>query len=75
MLREVDRQRAAHAVAEEASHVAAHGTAKRDVVREVRAEHFDEDLQNEPRFTTPVVRWLEALFAFGARKTVAKAIQ
>jgi fructuronate reductase len=36
---------------------------------------FDEDLQNEPRFTTPVVRWLEALFAFGARKTVAKAIQ
>ena len=36
---------------------------------------FDEDLQNEPRFTTPVVRWLEALFAFGAAKTVAKAIR
>jgi fructuronate reductase len=36
---------------------------------------FDEDLQNEPRFTAPVMRWLDALFAFGARKTVAKAIQ
>jgi fructuronate reductase len=34
---------------------------------------FDEDLQNEPRFTGPVVRWLESLFAFGAAKTVAKA--
>jgi fructuronate reductase len=36
---------------------------------------FDEDLQNEPRFTTPVTRWLETLFVFGARKSVAKAIQ
>ena len=36
---------------------------------------FDEDLQNEPRFTTPVVRWLESLFASGARTTVAKAVQ
>ena len=42
MLREVHRQRAAHAVAEEASHVAAHGTAKYEIAREVRAEHFDE---------------------------------
>jgi fructuronate reductase len=36
---------------------------------------FDEDLQNEPRFATPVMRWLEALFAFGALKTVANAIR
>ena len=36
---------------------------------------FDEDLQNEPRFTAPVVRWLESLFASGARKSVAKAVQ
>jgi len=35
---------------------------------------FDEDLQNEPRFIAPVVRWLETLFSFGAAKTVAKAI-
>ena len=35
---------------------------------------FDEDLQNEPRFTEPVTRWLETLFALGAAKTVAKAI-
>ena len=35
---------------------------------------FDEDLQNEPRFTEPVTRWLETLFALGAVKTVAKAI-
>jgi len=35
---------------------------------------FDEDLQNEPRFTEPVTRWLETLFAVGAAKTVAKAV-
>jgi len=35
---------------------------------------FDEDLHNEPRFTTPVVRWLKALFASGASSTVAKAL-
>ena len=35
---------------------------------------FDEDLHNEPRFTTPVVRWLNALFAIGAAKTVSSAI-
>ena len=35
---------------------------------------FAEDLQNEPRFTEPVTRWLETLFALGAAKTVAKAV-
>ena len=35
---------------------------------------FDEDLANEPRFTGQVVRWLEALFAAGAAKTVAKTV-
>jgi len=35
---------------------------------------FDEDLQNEPRFTQPVTRWVETLFAFGAARTVAKAV-
>ena len=35
---------------------------------------FDEDLQNEPRFTEPVTRWLETLFAYGAAKSVAKAV-
>ena len=35
---------------------------------------FDEDLHNEPRFTTPVTRWLEQLFAEGAAKTVANAV-
>ena len=34
---------------------------------------FDEDLHNEPRFTTPVIRWLTELFASGAAKTVAHA--
>ncbi|HEY6894684.1 MAG TPA: mannitol dehydrogenase family protein [Rhodanobacteraceae bacterium] len=35
---------------------------------------FDEDLHNEPRFTTPVKRWLAQLFADGAAKTVAAAV-
>ena len=35
---------------------------------------FDEDLHNEPRFTTPVIRWLMELFASGAAKTVAHAV-
>ena len=35
---------------------------------------FGDDLRNEPRFTEPVVRWLETLFALGAAKTVAKAV-
>ncbi|MEO8537494.1 MAG: mannitol dehydrogenase family protein, partial [Betaproteobacteria bacterium] len=34
---------------------------------------FDDDLGNEPRFSAPVVRWLTALFADGARKTVERA--
>jgi fructuronate reductase len=34
---------------------------------------FDEDLHNEPRFTTPVSRWLTQLFADGASKTVERA--
>ena len=35
---------------------------------------FDEDLHNEPRFTTPVTRWLRQLFTQGAAATVAQAI-
>ncbi|MEO9135339.1 MAG: mannitol dehydrogenase family protein [Casimicrobiaceae bacterium] len=35
---------------------------------------FDEDLHNEPRFTTPVIRRLTELFALGAAKTVARAV-
>ena len=34
---------------------------------------FDEDLGNEPRFATPVTRWLTELFAHGAAQTVARA--
>ena len=34
---------------------------------------FDEDLGNEPRFATPVTRWLTLLFAHGAADTVARA--
>jgi fructuronate reductase len=36
-------------------------------------EIFDEDLGNEPRFATPVTRWLNELFAHGAARTVARA--
>ena len=36
-------------------------------------EIFDEDLGNEPRFATPVTRWLTELFARGAAATVARA--
>ena len=35
---------------------------------------FDEDLRNEPRFTTPVTRWLGQLFTQGAAATVANAV-
>ncbi|HEX2391149.1 MAG TPA: mannitol dehydrogenase family protein, partial [Casimicrobiaceae bacterium] len=35
---------------------------------------FDEDLRNEPRFTTPVTRWLGQLFSQGAAATVAQAV-
>ena len=35
---------------------------------------FDEDLHNEPRFSTPVTGWLMQLFAQGAAKTVARAV-
>lgn len=35
---------------------------------------FDEDLHNEPRFTSPVIAWLQELFASGAAATVARAI-
>ena len=35
---------------------------------------FDEDLRNEPRFTTPVTRWLGQLFTQGAAATVAQAV-
>jgi len=35
---------------------------------------FDEDLHNEPRFTTPVKRWLAQLFAKGSANTVAAAV-
>jgi fructuronate reductase len=35
---------------------------------------FDEDLQNEPRFTQPVARWLTQLFSIGAARTVARAV-
>jgi len=35
---------------------------------------FDEDLRNEPRFTTPVTRWLRQLFTQGAAATVANAV-
>jgi fructuronate reductase len=34
---------------------------------------FDEDLGNEPRFASPVTRWLTDLFAHGAAATVARA--
>jgi fructuronate reductase len=37
-------------------------------------EIFGTDLPADPRFTTPVLAGLEALFREGARKTVAKAI-
>jgi fructuronate reductase len=36
---------------------------------------FDEDLHNEPRFAGPVIRWLSRLFADGAQKAVAQAVQ
>lgn len=36
---------------------------------------FDEDLHNEPRFTTPVIAFVEELFAQGAAKTVARSLQ
>jgi fructuronate reductase len=35
---------------------------------------FDEDLHNEPRFTTPVTRFVEELFTLGAAKTVARSL-
>jgi fructuronate reductase len=35
---------------------------------------FDEDLHNEPRFATPVTRWLTRLFQNGAAQTVAEAV-
>jgi fructuronate reductase len=31
---------------------------------------FDDDLPQDPRFTRPVVAWLEALYAHGAARTV-----
>ena len=36
---------------------------------------FDEDLHNEPRFTTPVIAFVEELFAHGAAKTVARSLR
>jgi hypothetical protein len=36
---------------------------------------FDEDLRNEPRFTTPVIAFVEELFAHGAAKTVARSLR
>jgi len=35
---------------------------------------FDEDLHNEPRFTTPVIAFVEELFAHGAAKTLARSL-
>jgi fructuronate reductase len=35
---------------------------------------FDEDLHNEPRFTTPVIGFVEELFARGAAKTLARSL-
>jgi fructuronate reductase len=59
-----------------ASLAAKHRGDPRAFARSLFAIHpiFDEDLHNEPRFTGAVERWLEALFTFGAAKTVAKAI-
>ena len=35
---------------------------------------FDEDLHNEPRFTTPVTKFVEELFMHGAAKTVSRSL-
>ena len=35
---------------------------------------FDQDLHNEPRFTVPVTRFVEELFAHGAAKTVSRSL-
>ncbi|MGE5170674.1 MAG: mannitol dehydrogenase family protein [Rudaea sp.] len=35
---------------------------------------FGEDLHNEPRFASPVTRWLTELFSVGAARTVAYAV-
>jgi fructuronate reductase len=35
---------------------------------------FDQDLHNEPRFTTPVTKFVEELFTLGAARTVSRSL-
>jgi fructuronate reductase len=35
---------------------------------------FDQDLHNEPRFTSPVTKFVEELFTLGATKTVSRSL-